>query len=162
MDNWTHEAHILDGLRITPESLREEAKNFDIFVMEESSSRTIAGCVKTGIVKETVVGPLPEPTGYIGLLAVAGRFQSRGLGKRLMKFAEDHCRLSGVDRVSLDVLGVREDIIAWYERCGYRKTGHPIDSAPFFKAKGEILLMPASFILLQKTLTHQSENMSLV
>lgn len=53
---------------------------------------------------------------------------------------------------ALDVLSVRVDIIAWYERLGYKNTGMFLDGAPFFKKKGERMLKPTNLALYVKPL----------
>ncbi|PXF47185.1 Streptothricin acetyltransferase [Gracilariopsis chorda] len=151
-ENWTNENAILEGVRICRDSLKYNAKQFDIFVVEDPESKAIVGCIKTGLTQDTVVAKLPESVGCIGLFAVSPDFQSRGLGSRIMRFAENFCREKGARRMALEVLSVRNDIIAWYERCGYTNTGMSVDSAPFFKDKGEHMLQPASFVLFIKLL----------
>lgn len=53
---------------------------------------------------------------------------------------------------TMDVLDVRDDIINWYERVGYKRTGVHIDATEFFLDKGEDLLVSSNFILLEKDL----------
>lgn len=102
-ESWTNENAILDGMRISHDSLKQYAKQFDIFVVEDQKSKAIAGCVRTGLTRDTEVTTFPESLGYIGLFAVSPDFQSRGLGSKIVQFAESFCREKGARRmVSLD------------------------------------------------------------
>lgn len=98
-ENWTNENAILEGVRICRDSLKYNAKQFDIFVVEDPESKAIVGCIKTGLTQDTVVAKLPESVGCIGLFAVSPDFQSRGLGSRIMRFAENFCREKGARRM---------------------------------------------------------------
>lgn len=52
----------------------------------------------------------------------------------------------------MDVLDVRKELIQWYERIGYKRTGESLDAAKFMDNKGEKLLVPCSFILMTREL----------
>ena len=61
---------------------------------------------------------------YFGMFAVSPTLQGAGLGKRVIAEAERQARLRwGVREMHMTVISVREDLIAWYERRGYRRTG---------------------------------------
>lgn len=65
----------------------------------------------------------------LGMLAVDQRYQRGGLGRRILHHAEEHCaRTWGVKKTGLNALSTRGELMLWYERCGYRKTG---EAAPF-------------------------------
>jgi ribosomal protein S18 acetylase RimI-like enzyme len=61
---------------------------------------------------------------YFGMFAVDPSLQTGGLGKRLLGEAERiarelwHCRV-----MEMTVIVQREELIAWYQRRGYRRTG---------------------------------------
>jgi GNAT superfamily N-acetyltransferase len=66
---------------------------------------------------------------WVGLLAVDAGFQGRGFGVQALAWAERHARREwGARRMELDVVASRVDLIAWYERRGYRTTG---ETRPF-------------------------------
>lgn len=75
----------------------------------------IAGCVAL------------EPDGarcYLGMLTIRPAVQARGLGRRLLRAAEDFARLRfGTRAMHMTVIVQRAELIAWYERRGYRRTG---------------------------------------
>ena len=86
------------------------------------------------------------------MFAVDHRYHRRGFGRRSLTFAEDYCRrIWGVSRVDLDALSTRPALIAWYERCGYRRTG---ETMPFPMERIVGLTVPEDlhFITLDKHL----------
>ena len=88
----------------------------------------------------------------LGMLVVKPGLQSRGIGKRLMQAAEDVAgKTRGVRTVTMSVISVRHELIAFYERRGYRRTGRrkPFvadDTHGFPKAQ------PIEFEILEKNL----------
>lgn len=61
---------------------------------------------------------------YLGMLVVRPELQAKGIGKRLVAEAEASARRQwGVTRMTMNVIDVREELIAFYERRGYRRTG---------------------------------------
>ncbi len=61
---------------------------------------------------------------YFGMFAVSPALQGAGLGRAVIAEAERQARASwGVTEMHMTVITVREDLIAWYERRGYRRTG---------------------------------------
>ncbi|TVY10910.1 GNAT family N-acetyltransferase [Paenibacillus cremeus] len=67
-------------------------------------------------------------------LAVHPALQGRGLGKRLLQFAEEHAKHTGSTSVRLDVYTGNPGAVAIYERAGYREVGtvqFPMRKLPF-------------------------------
>jgi len=67
------------------------------------------------------------PAGYvtckgdaIGLIAVAGPVQGRGLGRQLVTAAQNYFQARGVSRVTVVTQGRNRAARALYERCGFR------------------------------------------
>lgn len=61
---------------------------------------------------------------YFGMFAVSPALQGAGLGRTVIAEAERQARERwGVTEMHMTVITVREDLIAWYERRGYRRTG---------------------------------------
>ena len=89
----------------------------------------------------------------IGLFSVDPDEQGLGIGSKLLDAAEAHARdKMGVSRVSVWVISVRDDLIAWYERRRYARTG---GTAPFpvGEGVGEVLVPgPLEFVGLEKRL----------
>ncbi len=59
--------------------------------------------------------------GWINYLAVAPAIQRDGLGRRLMDEAEKRLRAVGCPKINLQVRAENKDVIAFYERIGYRE-----------------------------------------
>ncbi|NUS17178.1 MAG: GNAT family N-acetyltransferase [Streptomyces sp.] len=117
---WTTEADILDGQRTDPEGVLE--------VIEKDGSRLVA-VERDG---ELVACCHLEHRGahaYFGMFAVRPTLQGGGLGKTVIAEAERFARDEwGVAEMHMTVITVREDLIAWYERRGYERTGQ---TSPF-------------------------------
>ncbi|MFN0093616.1 MAG: GNAT family N-acetyltransferase [Dehalococcoidia bacterium] len=83
--------------------------------------------------------------GYFGMLSVDPTLQNAGLGKRLVAEAEAQSRARGCTAMELEVVDLREELIPWYGRLGYRETGR----APFVPGKSRI---PCEFIIMRRPL----------
>ncbi|MES4891827.1 GNAT family N-acetyltransferase [Streptomyces sp. NPDC096012] len=112
---WTTEADILQGQRTDPEGVLEVIKSSDSRLLTvEQGGRTVA-CCQLEHRGEHV---------YFGMFAVSPELQGAGLGKAVLAEAERYSRdVWGVSEMHMTVISVREDLIAWYERRGYRRTG---------------------------------------
>jgi ribosomal protein S18 acetylase RimI-like enzyme len=112
---WTTEADILEGQRTDPEGV--------LAVVEKADSRLVA--VESG--GELVACCQLEHRGehaYFGMFAVRPELQGAGLGKIIIAEAERFARDEwGVAEMHMTVISVREDLIAWYVRRGYQRTG---------------------------------------
>jgi ribosomal protein S18 acetylase RimI-like enzyme len=84
------------------------------------------------VYRDDLGGPLlgtvwlhPESDGAwsMGLLTVRPELQNQHRGSKLLAAAEEYARDRGAKRMRIGVLHVRETLIAWYERRGYRATG---------------------------------------
>ncbi|MEV4345161.1 GNAT family N-acetyltransferase [Actinoplanes sp. NPDC049596] len=72
-----------------------------------------------------------EPAlGRLGMLAADPRERGRGVGRELVRFAEEHARSAGAAAMQLELLvpiggehPVKEFLRAWYTRIGYRPAG---------------------------------------
>lgn len=102
-ENWCNESKIVQGVRISMSGLEESLRNSEVLIVEDQSTEKVVACVKTGVTNETVVGPMPEPTGYIGMFAVSPDYQSRGLGTHLMTAAERFCENKGMMKMVSDI-----------------------------------------------------------
>jgi ribosomal protein S18 acetylase RimI-like enzyme len=66
--------------------------------------------------------PAKDGVWYLGLLTVHPDLQKRKLGRTLLGAAEDFSKQRGAHRIQMTVVNVRDILIAWYERRGYRLT----------------------------------------
>ncbi|CDR15081.1 GNAT family N-acetyltransferase [Streptomyces iranensis] len=112
---WTTEADILDGQRTDPEDVTDVvgAENGRMMIVERNGE-PIACCQL-------------EHRGdhaYFGMFAVRPALQGGGLGKVIIAEAERFARAEwGAKEMHMTVISAREELIAWYERRGYARTG---------------------------------------
>ena len=88
------------------------------------------------IVGSVRVRRLDDETGFFGLLAVHPADQGGGIGRQLVRFAEELSRDHGATTMELRLLVPREGddsnkerLHSWYSRLGYRPTGRADFSA---------------------------------
>ena len=112
---WTTEADLLDGNRIVPEVLRGDIERANSRVLLLQRDGQLLGCVHVAI---------EDGNGYFGMFAVRPLLQGAGIGRALLLEAErlvrEEWQLPGM---RMTVIDLREELMAWYERCGYRRTG---------------------------------------
>jgi GNAT superfamily N-acetyltransferase len=146
-EGWTSEADYLDGERITVQALRAELKARPagrVLALREAAGGPILGCVW--------LEPFGEGRFGLGLVAVRPDLQARKLGRELLERAERHARACGARRVKITVVNVREELIAWYERRGYRRTGQ-IEPFPYGDLRfGAPQRDDLAFVVLEKSL----------
>ncbi|MFK4594285.1 GNAT family N-acetyltransferase [Streptomyces pristinaespiralis] len=112
---WTSEADILGGQRTDPQGVREviTAPGSRLMIVERDGE-PVACCQLEH----------RGDAAYFGMFAVRPDLQGAGLGRRIIAEAERSARETwGVAEMHMTVISVREDLIAWYERRGYRRTG---------------------------------------
>jgi GNAT superfamily N-acetyltransferase len=112
---WTTEADLLDGNRIAPEVLLADIARERSRVLLASQDGELVACAHVAI---------EDGAGYFGMFAVRPVLQGGGVGKAVLAEAERVARVDwGLPMMRMTVIDVREDLIAWYERRGYRRTG---------------------------------------
>uniref|UniRef100_A0AAU3H8R3 GNAT family N-acetyltransferase n=1 Tax=Streptomyces sp. NBC_01401 TaxID=2903854 RepID=A0AAU3H8R3_9ACTN len=112
---WTTEADILQGQRTDADGVRE--------VLAVPTGRVLVAERDGGPVACCQLEHRGEAA-YFGMFAVRPELQGAGLGKVIIAEAERTARDDwGVKEMHMTVISVREDLIAWYERRGYRRTG---------------------------------------
>lgn len=112
---WTTEADILQGQRTDPEGVLAVIRSPDGRLLTVERDGRIVACCQ-----------LEHRGGhaYFGMFAVSPVLQGGGLGKVIIAEAERIARETwGVTEMHMTVISVRDDLIAWYERRGYRRTG---------------------------------------
>ena len=111
---WTTEGHLLDGPRIDEATLLQMLAAPNAVLLQAELVGQLAGCVHL------------ENQGnylYLSMLAVDPGAQAHGLGRQLLHAAEAHARQAGCATIRMSVLALRTELLAWYERQGYRRTG---------------------------------------
>jgi ribosomal protein S18 acetylase RimI-like enzyme len=144
---WSTEVGHIAGDRTTAPLLRADlaAKPQAVFlVWRDASDTMLKGCVW--------LEPLGDGAWYLGSLAVAPRLQEGGLGRALLCAAEQWVRERGGQRVRMSVVNVRDGLIAWYLRRGYRDTGETEDFPYGDNRFGTPLRDDLRFVVLEKEL----------
>ena len=112
---WTTEADILDGQRIDAEGLLADLQRprSDILIAERDG-HLLACC---HVADE-------DGHGYFGMFAVSPTAQGGGVGKQVMQRAEHHATAQWqLPTMRMTVIDCRDELIAFYERRGYARTG---------------------------------------
>jgi GNAT superfamily N-acetyltransferase len=142
---WTHEADLLGGQRTDEAELRDILADGRRLLLLAEVDGVLAGCVQ--------VADQGEGLAYLGLLTVDPIRQAGGLGRRLLDAAEAEARSRfAAARLEMTVIRQRAELIAWYERRGYRLTGEtrpfPLDDERFGLPQTREL----EFVVLEKAL----------
>jgi GNAT superfamily N-acetyltransferase len=139
---WTTEAHLLDGQRI------DEAGLGDMLALPNAAILLCLG------EENQLLGSFHvQAQGavlYLSMLAVAPAGQGQGVGKFLLRAAEDYGRRYGCEVSKMTVISVRTELIAYYERQGYQQTGQtePFPTDPRYG----IPKQPLNLLVLEKPL----------
>ena len=141
---WTTEADILGGQRTDAATLREnlgDGTQKVILCARDRDSGELVASVWLDRVEDS-----RGPGCHLGMLTVKPTLQTGGLGKLLMKEAEAFAQKTwGASWMTLEVIQLRTELMAWYERRGYKKTGvikpFPMNDPRFGIPKVELQLV---------------------
>lgn len=112
---WTTEADFLDGQRIDAAGVRELIGKPESHVLLAERDGDLLGCVHVERIDER---------GYFGMFSVRPTLQGGGVGAALLHEAERVVRAEwGCTRMICTVISIRGELIAWYQRRGYRGSG---------------------------------------
>lgn len=112
---WTTEADLLDGQRTDPAGVAQ--------IITKPGSRVLLG-EQAG---QLLVCCHLEKQGdacYFGMFSVRPTLQGGGVGKQTLAEAERLARDEWkCTKIEMTVISIRDELVAWYERRGYRRTG---------------------------------------
>ncbi len=112
---WTTEADFLDGNRIDAEVLQQDIQRDGSTVLLAERDGTLLACAH--VARE-------DGAGYFGMVSVKPGMQGIGIGKQVLaeceRIAREDWRLA---TMRMTVIDIRDELIAFYERRGYRRTG---------------------------------------
>jgi GNAT superfamily N-acetyltransferase len=118
---WTHEADLLDDERTSDAELAGTIASERSRVLLAQIEGTLAGTV--------TITDLGEARAYLGMLCVDPELQAEGLGRALIADAEDMAvEVFAATVMEMTVIDARPELIAYYERRGYVRTG---ETRPF-------------------------------
>ena len=112
---WTKETGIVSGERTNINDTKALISNPEKHFLIAKENNEIIACVCIEQIKSQT---------YIGLLAVNSNYQNKGLGKEILRLAEEYAlnELNSNEYIMV-VISQRKELIAFYERRGYKKTG---------------------------------------
>jgi ribosomal protein S18 acetylase RimI-like enzyme len=140
---WTSEADLFIGNKRTDETTVEDLikKPGAIFLKYLSDKGNLEGCVLLNKKDNRI---------YLGMFSVSPSAQGKGIGKKLLAAADDYAKENSCFSIFMTVITVRKELIAWYERNGYTKTGKvlpfPVDE------RYGIPTQPLEMLVLEKHL----------
>jgi GNAT superfamily N-acetyltransferase len=113
---WTSEADLFIGNKRTDETTVADLikKPGVVFLKYLDEEGELHGCVLLNKKDNRI---------YLGIFSVSPSAQGKGIGKKLLAAADDYARENHCYSIFMTVITVREELIAWYERNGYTKTG---------------------------------------
>ena len=112
---WTTEADILDGNRIDPDVLLRDIQRPRSRVLLAERDGELLACAH--VCEE-------DGAGYFGMFSVNPALQGGGIGKQVIAEAERVVREEwSLPAMRMAVIDIRDELIAFYERRGYRRTG---------------------------------------
>jgi ribosomal protein S18 acetylase RimI-like enzyme len=139
-NGWTTEADYFDGLRTTPDVLKQTLEAEGVKIFKYTEENQLLACVQ--LVKK-------RTTLYLGMLTVSPILQGRGIGRILLEKAEQEARLLDLKTIEMTVISFRTELIDWYIRRGYQLTGEkkafPEEDLKLGKPK-----VPIEFVVLEK------------
>lgn len=126
---WTTEADLLDGLRTNIQEIASIIKRDDAFIL-------------IGVLNDQIIATIccerqiahGRYTAHLGMIAVKPTLQNQGHGAVIIQAAEAIAmREWRVVGFYMAVISIRRELIAFYERLGYTRTGEfkdfPVNSA---------------------------------
>ncbi|MFE6720689.1 GNAT family N-acetyltransferase [Streptomyces albidoflavus] len=117
---WTTEANLLEGQRTDSQGVLDIIRSESSRLLMAERNGELTACCQLDHRGDHA---------YFGMFAVRPGLQGGGVGRRVIAEAE---RLAaeewGVHAMHMTVISAREELIAWYERRGYRRTG---ETTPF-------------------------------
>ena len=118
---WTTEAHLLDGQRTDAEAVSVVLRTHGSAMLVAEAGGQLVGCCQ--------LEQRAEAEMYFGMFSVQPGRQGQGWGREILAEAERLARTDwSAKTMVMTVLAQRLDLISWYERRGYRRTG---ETRPF-------------------------------
>lgn len=112
---WTTEADLLDGQRIDAQAVGD--------CITIARSRIVLAERDGALIASAHVA-VEDGAGYFGMFAVSPGAQGSGIGRQVLAEAERVARDEWQQStMRMTVIDVRDELIAWYQRRGYHRTG---------------------------------------
>lgn len=140
---WTTEAYYIDGQRTDRQEVSELlTRPGSVFILCFDDSQLLG----------SVQVQKKESSAYLGMFAVSPLEQSRGIGSQLLEAAEKFvaCKWR-CDSIKMLVITIRHELIAWYQKKGYQKSGI-VEPFPYYEPR---FGLPTRDDLKMETMTKQ-------
>ncbi|WP_348797058.1 GNAT family N-acetyltransferase [Flavobacterium adhaerens] len=137
---WTTEANLLQDKRTTIDELGNILMNDNNTILKVIKENTIIACVLLTNKSDKL---------YLGMLTVLPKLQNSGIGKELLNEAKKYAIQLSLPKITMTVISVRKELIAWYNRHGFVDTGIR-ESFPLNGTDAIISKEPLEFIILEK------------
>ncbi len=112
---WTKETQIIQGDRTCPNEIASAILNPDADFFVVNLQQRLVSCIYVAQEKDIA---------YIGFFSIHPDLQGKGYGKYVLKQAETYAKKKlGVKKYIMFVVSQRTELIAFYERRGYSRTG---------------------------------------
>ena len=129
---WTHEADLVDGLRVTIPELETIISTPDQYFLLVFSAKDLVGCVHLIFVADEV---------QINMLTIHPEWQNKKIGAGLFGEIERLARQDQKAFLRLSVIHTRKELISYYERKGFVLTGEKEEFPSQYPAKIQGLLL---------------------
>ncbi|KQV58854.1 MULTISPECIES: GNAT family N-acetyltransferase [unclassified Caulobacter] len=120
---WTSESYLLGGQRTDEATLRADlaAKpGSTLLTFRDEEWEKPYACAWLELAG--------DDAWYVGMVTVSPLRQDGGIGRAMLETCEAYAKARGGKTIRMTVISVRDTLIAWYERRGYRLTG---ETEPF-------------------------------
>lgn len=140
---WTSEADLLDGQR---------TDSTEVESLIQDASSMILLCLHNDEVIGSVLLQKKEAAAYLGMFVVRPDLQGNGIGKQFLNMAERIAQNEwGASKIIMSVITLRPELIAFYQRRGYQRTGEVLPF-PDDPAAGIPRVPNLQFEMLEKSL----------
>lgn len=112
---WTTEADLLGGQRVDIAMITDILQDPESALLLYINNDQICACVHLQRQRENV---------HLGMLSVSTALQGQSFGKQIIKYCEAFAHDNWQSKhIVIEVLDGRLELISWYERQGFKKTG---------------------------------------
>jgi ribosomal protein S18 acetylase RimI-like enzyme len=112
---WTTEAHLILGNTRTNVQIVEATitQKDSIFLKYSNENNDLVACVNLQLIANKI---------YLGMLSVLPNQQANGIGKQMLRAANEYAKYLNCESIFMTVISVRTELIDWYKRHGYIDT----------------------------------------
>lgn len=116
---WTTEAELIAGDKRTDDATLKNVmdQTGSVFLKYTNAEQEITGCVNLQLHDQKI---------YLGMFSVLPHLQGAGIGKEILKAAEEYALHKNCLAIYMSVISLRTELINWYVRHGYADTGKRI------------------------------------